>query len=90
MATIDTFSTAFRAERANRRPRRPRTPLLVRAGRLTARILPSLHALRTAVLSLTGLGCLTAAAWTVALPLGLAALGVSALVIEYLTSDGGR
>lgn len=45
---------------------------------------------RTAVLTLAGFGGLTAAAWTVALPFGLAAGGVSCLVLEYLTSDGGR
>lgn len=45
---------------------------------------------RTAVLTLAGFGGLTAAAWTVALPLGLAAGGVSCLVLEYLTSDTGR
>lgn len=82
--------SAFRTERAATRPRRPRTPLLVHAARLAARVLPRAGQLRRAALSLGGFGCLTAAAWTVAMPLGLAAAGISALLVEYLTSDGGQ
>lgn len=43
---------------------------------------------RTAALTVGGLGCLTAAAWTMALPAGLAAAGVSLFALEYLTNDG--
>lgn len=39
--------------------------------------------LRTGVLTAAGLGCLTAAAWTAALWAGLAALGVSLLLLEW-------
>jgi hypothetical protein len=80
---------SFREERAAHRPRTARTPLLVRVARLAARALPRARALRTAALSIVGFGCLTAAAWTVALPLGLAAAGVSVLFIEFL-SGGDR
>jgi hypothetical protein len=90
MASLEAFTSAYRTERAARRARTPRTPLLVRAGRLAARVLPSVKALRRAVLSLAGFGCLTAAAWLVALPLGLAAAGISVLFIEYLTSGDGQ
>ncbi|NIS37119.1 MAG: hypothetical protein GWN07_39845 [Actinobacteria bacterium] len=38
---------------------------------------------RLELLSVAGLGFLAAAAWTVALPLGLAATGVALLLIEY-------
>ena len=86
MATPSTFLTAFRTQRASAIPRRRRTPLLVHLGRFAARILPTLAGLRTVVLSVAGFGALTAAAWTVALPLGLAAAGVSLLLLEYLGS----
>lgn len=36
------------------------------------------------VLTAAGLGLLTAAAWTVALPLGLASAGVACLILEWL------
>jgi hypothetical protein len=87
MAMLSGFTSAYRAERAIRHPRAPRTPLLLRVARLAARALPRWKQLRTAALSVAGFGCLTAAAWTVALPLGLAAAGVSVLLIEYLTGD---
>jgi hypothetical protein len=87
MATLDAITSAYRTERAVRRPRTPRTPLLVRAARTAARLLPTWRKVRTTALSLAGFGCLTAAAWTLALPLGLAAAGVSVLLIEYLTGD---
>lgn len=45
---------------------------------------------RTAVLTVAGFGGLTASAWTgLGTWAGLAAGGLSCLVIEYLTSDGG-
>lgn len=87
MASISTLTSAYRAERAIRRSRPPRTPLLARLGRFAGRVLPRAATVRTAVLSLIGFGCLTAAAWVVALPLGLAAAGVSVLLIEYLTGE---
>lgn len=80
------FTSAFAAERATVASRRnPRTPLLARAGRLAARLLPTLAVIRTLVLSVAGLGALTAAAWLVAVPLGLAAAGLALLVLEWLT-----
>jgi hypothetical protein len=56
----------------------------VRAARIAARVLPRWKQARTVVLSVAGFGCLSAAAWTVAMPLGLAAAGLSVLLIEYL------
>lgn len=82
--------TAFREERAAAHPRRPRTPLLVRAARLAARTLPRARQIRTAVLSLTGFGCLDVAAWQFNHIAGWAAIGFSVLVLEYLASDGGQ
>ena len=80
------FSDAFNAERAEiaARPKRQRTPILVKAGRLAARALPRWETFRRAALSVGGFGLLTAAAWTISLGLGLAAAGVSLLVLEML------
>lgn len=86
MATPSTFLTAFRAQRASATPKRHHTPLLTHLGRFAARVLPTWEGLRTFTLSVAGFGALTAAAWTVALPLGLAAAGVSLLLLEYLGS----
>ena len=70
-------------------PRRPRTPVLTRLARtgraLAARV--NWAAARTPMLALAGFGCLSAAAWAVALPLGLAAVGVSLLLLELLSGD---
>lgn len=43
-----------------------------------------LVAARRLLLHVSGLGLVTAAAWAVAVPLGLLAAGVSCLVLEYL------
>ncbi len=86
--SLGSFGRTYKAERANRAPRRPRTPLLVRAAKLAAAVLPTWSAFRTFVLTVAGLGLLTFAAWTVSLALGLAAAGVSALLLEWLLSGG--
>jgi len=81
---------AFSDERVSAvRRRKPRTPLLIRAGRAAARLLPTLAVIRTLVLSVAAFGALTAAAWLVAVPLGLAAAGLSLLLLEWLTSPPG-
>jgi hypothetical protein len=59
-----------------------RRPLLRAVGRSW------LRGVRPA-LSLSGLALLTAAAWTVALPLGLAVAGASCLLVEFLLSPPG-
>lgn len=86
MATLQAFTSAYRAERAARR-RRTRTPLLICVARLLARTIPTWRKVRTTLLSLAGFGCLTAAAWTVNLTLGLAAAGLSVLLVEFLSGD---
>lgn len=82
-----TFRAAYAQQRAarmnNQRPRR--TPLLVRAGRLAARALPTWQGIRRFVLSVGGFGCMTAAAWQWSLIAGLVALGASLLILEALT-----
>ncbi|TDC47649.1 hypothetical protein E1281_25960 [Actinomadura sp. KC345] len=87
MAMISTLTSAYRAERATATPKRPRTPLLTHIGRFAARALPTWEGLRRFTLSVTGFGCLTAAAWTIALPAGLLTLGLSLLLLEYLTAE---
>lgn len=42
---------------------------------------------RTVLLIVVGVGALVAAAWLVALPLGLAALGVGCLFLEFMTGE---
>jgi hypothetical protein len=49
---------------------------------------PVLRAVRTA-LSMSGLGLLAAAAWTVAVPLGLLVTGLACLTVEFLLSPTG-
>jgi len=83
---------AFRAGRAAKAvtPRPPRTPLTVRAARWLARRLPAWHAVRTLLLSVAGFGMLTAAAWMLHVAAGLAAGGVSLLVLEALSGSDRR
>lgn len=69
---------------------RTRTPLLAVLGRAAAWAVVRLPQARTALLAVGGFALLTAAAWMVAVPLGLAAGGVSLLVLEYLSGDDGR
>lgn len=92
MATLSlrSFGQTFKAERANRAPRRHRTPLLTRVAKLAAHTLPTWSALRTFILTIAGLSLLTTAAWTVAIGLGLAAAGVSLLVLEWLLSGSNQ
>ena len=52
------------------------------------RLAPLWRTARSGALSVAGFGSLTAAAWMVAAPLGLAAAGLSFFALEYLTGDG--
>jgi hydrogenase/urease accessory protein HupE len=90
---LSAWGDAYSAESARLRalPAAPaREPLLATLGRLAARLVVALPRARTAALSVGGFGCLTAAAWMVAVPAGLAAAGVSLLVLEYLSGEEGR
>ena len=89
MTTMRVFQDELARLRA--RPARDgRRPLLATLAVLAARLVAAAPRARTALLSLAGFGCLTAAAWSVSLPAGLAAAGLSLLVLEYLTADGGK
>lgn len=52
--------------------------------KLTIR-LPKLDSVRSTVLTLGGLGALSTSAWMLATPAGVAAAGVSLLLLEWLT-----
>lgn len=49
------------------------------------RVLRTARVARPALLTMGGLGCLTAAAWTIHTAAGLTAAGVSLLLLEWLT-----
>jgi hypothetical protein len=67
-----------------------RRPALALVGRQLARLTATLPRIRTAAFAVGGFGLLSAAAWTVAVPLGLAAAGLSLLVLEYLSGEERR
>ncbi len=69
---------------------RPATVLTARRSRATVRatvrrLAPAVRSARTALFALAGFGSLTAAAWIVALPLGLVAAGLSFFALEFLS-----
>ncbi len=61
----------------------------VRTVRLPTLRLPTLASVRQVALTVGGLGCLSGAAWTAATWAGLAATGVSLLLVNWLSGDGG-
>jgi hypothetical protein len=81
---------AFEHERAQLRAIPSPEPVLARLGRLAARLAARWPSLRSAVLQIGGLGCLSAAAWKVNGAAGLAVTGLSLLVLEYLSSGTSR
>lgn len=80
MALLE-ITTAFKEKRAQKlRVVKQRKSL----ARIMGEVLGVLSVrLSSYVLPVLGLGSLTAAAWLVALPLGLVALGVSLLILDY-------
>jgi len=86
VSTIGALAVGFRAAReAKRRDRTERALRATANVRIGAATL--LAKLAQATGSIVGLGCMTAAAWTVALPLGLLAAGVSAFVLEWRLAE---
>lgn len=95
---MTTITAEFRAERqrlhaTNGHVPKARTPVLVivagvlgTVARFAARRLPRWAQVRTLVMSVAGFGLITAAAWTVAVPLGLLVGGLSLLVVEMLNA----
>lgn len=84
------FRQAFRDERQAATARSPRTPLTIRAARRLARMLPRWSTVRTAALSISGFGLITAAAWHLHTVAGLATAGVSLLILEALSGGERR
>ncbi len=60
---------------------------LTNRGMATARAVARWTGARTPVLTVGGFGFLSAAAWTLHVAAGLAAIGVALLILEYLTSS---
>lgn len=81
MTTVP-LSSVWRSERARRRRSNAR-PALVLLVAYLARHLPAPRVVRGALLRLGGLSALVAAAWSWSLIAGLAALGVSLLLLEW-------
>jgi hypothetical protein len=67
----------------------PRTPVLTRAARAILGLVGRVkwRAARTPILAVGGFGFLDAAAWTAATWAGLAAVGVSLLILEALSGE---
>lgn len=84
-----TFAAAYRAERAEkaRKPRDKRTPLLVKAGRLAARHVPSWQRARTTVLASTGFAFIDYGLFEWHTIAGCIGTGVSLLIIEALGGE---
>jgi hypothetical protein len=78
-----TARAAFSNARATRTPKPPRTPLAIQLGRLAAKLTPRWAALRALTLDTGGLGLLSFAAWELAHPAGIAAAGVSCLLLSW-------
>lgn len=60
-----------------------------RTIRLPVLRLPTLATVRQVALTVGGLGCLSVAAGMLAIPAGVAAAGVSLLLVNWLSGDGG-
>lgn len=84
------FRTAYRAERAAPKRRSPRTPILVYLGRFLGRLLPTWDAFRSFVLTVAGLSAICAGAFQWASEAGWIAVGLSLVLLEYLTAGSDR
>lgn len=87
------MSESFRESYATSvRPRASARASLVLAvlGTIIGMVAGTLVRLRRELLTVAGLACLAASAWTFALWAGLAATGLALLVLEFLTSDSGE
>lgn len=88
MTTMQAFSDELARLRARPASVARRRPLLTTLAVLAARVVAAAPRARTLVMSVTGFGCLVSAAWvTFGVGAGLAATGLSVLVLEWLT-DG--
>ena len=83
MALLTGFTNAYRAERAIPRARKPHTPVLAHLGAALGRHTPRWPAVRTFTLTAGGLGLMDTAAFQCAPWAGLAATGLSALILDW-------
>jgi hypothetical protein len=90
-AQPDDWSTRTAADTSPLAVVRPprRTPILAKLLRLVLTVVRGVRwqAARTPILAIGGFGFLSAAAWSLSMPAGLAAVGVSLLVVEFLSGD---
>jgi hypothetical protein len=82
MALLQGFTSAYAGQRSTH-PKRHRPSLLAAAGRTAARTLPTWQTIRALAMDVTGLGLLSTAAGTLHLAAGLAAAGVSCLLLSW-------
>lgn len=83
---IVTLGSEYRSRR--RKVARTRPPVLAVVGRLAAGVVNLVDRMRAATLSLLGFGFLCAAAWvSFGRGAGMAAVGLSLLVLELLTRE---
>lgn len=82
MSTLGAIAVGFRAARQS-----SRTTAASRSGAATAGFRLALAKLIAALGSILGLGAIVAAAWLVAVPLGLVAAGLAFFVLEWRLSD---
>jgi hypothetical protein len=85
LSTLGAIAVGFRAARQS-----SRTTAASRSGAATAGFRLALAKLIAALGSILGLGAIVAAAWLVAVPLGLLAAGLAFFVLEWRLSEGGR
>ncbi|HZB28943.1 MAG TPA: hypothetical protein VE465_02135 [Streptosporangiaceae bacterium] len=83
VGSLGTARAAYSNERATRKPRPPRVPLAIRLGRAAAKLTPRWATIRALALDTGGLGLLSYAAWEIAHPAGIAAAGVSCLLLSW-------
>lgn len=84
------MTEAFRASyvaTAQPRVRARGSVVLAVLGTIVGVVLGTVVRLRRELLTIAGLACLAASAWTFSLWAGLAATGVALLVLEFLTSE---
>ena len=82
MSTLGAIAVGFRAARQS-----SRTTAASRSGAATVGFRLALAKLIAALGSILGLGAIVAAAWLVAVPLGLVAAGLAFFVLEWRLSD---
>ncbi len=80
--SLASFFEGYHEQRARERTAPPRVPVLTLLGVLAGKLVSRLDRARNLVFTASGLGFLCAAAFMVAFPIGLVAIGVSLLLLD--------